>query len=99
MALKTKRWDPAEMISDEQTARTFLEEVANDGDAREIARITGEVAKALGMMQLARSVNLPVDALFDLINPYDDGFDREALRDIALRLAGQLPAPRSDAAQ
>jgi len=99
MALKTKVWDPAEIITDEETARVFLEETAAEGDAGEIARITGEVAKALGMMQLARSVGMPTEALFDLINPYDDQYDLAALRELALRLASKLPAARSDAAE
>lgn len=99
MTLKTKAWDPAELITDEETARVFLEETAREGDAMEIARVTGQVARALGMIHLARSVGMTAAELFDLINPYDDEYDEVTLRDLVLRLAAKLPPTTASAAE
>lgn len=80
MTLKTKKWDAAEHMRDEEEERMFLEEVASDGTPAELAHAIEIVARVRGMRLLARETGLPLDDLFDLINPYDDDFDGAALR-------------------
>ena len=95
MTLKTKPFNSAEIIGDEETAQVFLEETAKEDDAKEIARITRDVATALGMMQLARSAGMPTKELFDLINPWNGDYDLAKLREVGLRIASELPKPKA----
>ena len=54
MALRTTRWDPAEYLDSPQSIAAYLEAAFDDGDPSLIAAALGDIARAIGMTQLAR---------------------------------------------
>lgn len=66
MALKTTRFDVKAHLQTEEDCRLFLEAVFEDaGDnVGYIAQAIGEVARARGMMQLARDTGLSRESLY-----------------------------------
>jgi probable addiction module antidote protein len=97
MTVKLRRWEPAEGLVDGHSERLFLEEVAKDGDPREIADAIEIVAKARGMRALAAELGISPNRLFKLVNPYNDEFDLAPLQEAADRLMAGRPE-QSDAA-
>ena len=79
MPPKLKSYDSAEFLRDEGDCRIYLEEVAKDGDAAEIADAVAIVARARGIVLIAREIGLSRDELFDLLNPYGHKHDLGAL--------------------
>lgn len=64
--IKTTRWDIQDHLQTEEDCRLFLEaafEEAGD-DAAYLAQAIGEVARARGMMQLARETGLARESLY-----------------------------------
>lgn len=98
MTLRTKRWDPADWMADENDGRLFVAEVLRDGKetAGEIASALDVAARARGMTDLARELGISRESLFELVNPYNDEFDHEALRGLAKRLIANLPADAAE---
>ena len=71
--VKTTRWNAAEHLSTDEDCRLFLEacfEEAGD-DAAFIAKALGTVARAKGMMQLAKDTGLSREALYKALS--EDG--------------------------
>ena len=97
MSVKTRRWEPAEGLVDSQSERLFLEEIAKDGDPKEIADAIEIVAKSRGMRAIAAELGISPNRLFKLVNPYDDEFDLASLRDAAQQVLTGQPK-QSDAA-
>ena len=53
MALKTTPWDPAEYLDIPESIAAYLEAAFDDGDPSLIAAALGDIARAMGMTQLA----------------------------------------------
>jgi probable addiction module antidote protein len=71
--IKTTRWDAAEHMQTEEDCRLFLEACFDEAgdDAAFIAKAFGTVARARGMMQLARETGLSREALYRALS--EDG--------------------------
>lgn len=61
-----KHWDAAEHLKDEQDCLLYLQAVMeeSDGDEKMIAAALGDIARARGMMQIARDTGLAREALY-----------------------------------
>lgn len=69
--VKLKRWNLLDHLKTEKDCRLFLEaafEEAGD-DATYIAAALGEVARARGMMRIARDAGLAREALYRALSP------------------------------
>ena len=64
--IKTTRWDSAEYLKTDEDVRLYLEACFDEAgdDAAFIAHAFGVVARARGMMQLARETGLSREALY-----------------------------------
>ncbi|GHU01524.1 transcriptional regulator [Alphaproteobacteria bacterium] len=73
MALKTKKFDVADWIQTDEEISAFLSMVLADGDAKEISRALGYVARARGMAQVARKAKLSRESLYRALSPNNSG--------------------------
>jgi probable addiction module antidote protein len=65
MTLKTKAYDAADFLTDEETVSAYLTEALESDDPRYIAKALGAVARARGgMTQLARETGIAREALY-----------------------------------
>jgi probable addiction module antidote protein len=62
--LKTTRFDAAEYLKSDKECALFLETAFEGGDTAHIARALGIVARARGMMKLAKETGLTREALY-----------------------------------
>jgi probable addiction module antidote protein len=49
MAVKTKRWDPAEHLDSDEAIVAYVDAALADGDPSLVAAVLGDVARARGM--------------------------------------------------
>jgi len=96
-ALNLFDWDSSQSMQREDFRRVFLEETAKDRDPAEIASAIGEVARALGMAEIARQAGMPVDDVYAAVNAWPRQLD--PLLDLLDRLGVERAAPRTDAAE
>jgi len=68
MALKTKRWDPAEHLDSDEAIVAYVDAALADGDPSLIAAVLGDVARARGMSQIARQTGLSRESLYKALN-------------------------------
>ena len=54
--MKTKKWDTAEHLRDEEEIDAYLESSFADGDIKQIIRALDNAVRARGMMAIAREV-------------------------------------------
>jgi len=66
MALKTTLWDPSEFLDRPESIAAYLEAAFEDGDPSLIAAALGDIARAIGMTQLASQ------ALYKALSPTGD---------------------------
>ena len=64
MTLQTTKWDITEHLDSEEAIAAYLDAVFEDGDAAEIRRALGHVARARGMTDVARSVGISRAGLY-----------------------------------
>jgi len=67
--LATQRWDVAEHLKDEKDVAMYLEAALEDGDPRVVTAAIGDIARARGMMQLARDTGLTREGLYKAFGP------------------------------
>jgi probable addiction module antidote protein len=72
MATKTKRWDASEYLYSPEAIAEYLEAVFEDGDPSLIAAALGDVARAMGMSQLASQAGVTREALYKALSPDGD---------------------------
>lgn len=72
MATKTKRWDASEYLDGPEAIAEYLEAVFEDGDPSLIAAALGDVARAMGMSQLASQAGVTREALYKALSPDGD---------------------------
>lgn len=94
MALKTKPYDAADFLVDEETIAAYLTEALASDDPRVIAKALGAVARARGgMARLARDTGIAREALYralsDTGNP-ELGTALKVMRALGVRLTATL---------
>lgn len=72
MALKTTLWDAAEYLDKPEAIACYLEAAFEDGDPALIAAALGDVARAMGMTQLAGKAGVTREALYKALSPTGD---------------------------
>jgi probable addiction module antidote protein len=72
MALKTTLWDAAEYLDKPEAIAEYLEAAFEDGDPALIAAALGDVARAMGMTQLAGKAGVTREALYKALSPTGD---------------------------
>jgi len=72
VALKTTRWDPAEYLDSPESIAAYLEAAFDDGDPSLIAAALGDIARAIGMTQLASQAGVTREALYKALSPTGD---------------------------
>jgi len=72
MATKTTPWDAAEYIESPEAIAAYLEAAFEDGDPALIAAALGDVARAIGMTQLAGKAGVTREALYKALSPTGD---------------------------
>ena len=69
MALKTTLWDSAEYLDSPKSIAAYLEAAFQDGDPSRIAAALGDIARAMGMTQLAGQAGVTREALYKALSP------------------------------
>jgi len=72
MALKTTSWDVTEYLDSSESIAEYLEAAFEDGDPALIAAALGDVARAMGMTQLAGKAGVTREALYKALSPTGD---------------------------
>jgi probable addiction module antidote protein len=72
MKLKTTPWDPSEYLDSLESIAAYLEAVFEDGDPSLIAAALGDIARAMGMTQLASQAGVTREALYKALSPTGD---------------------------
>ena len=72
MALENAPWDPAEYLSTPSRIAAYLEAAFEDGDPSLIAAALGDIARAIGMTQLASQAGVTREALYKALSPTGD---------------------------
>ena len=72
MTLKTTAWDPAEYLDSSESIAAYLEAAFEDGDPSLIAAALGDIARAMGMTQLASQAGVTREALYKALSPTGD---------------------------
>jgi probable addiction module antidote protein len=67
--VKTKLWDAAEHLNDDQDMIAYLEAAFEEGDASLIAAVLGDIARAKGMTQIAKETGLGRESLYKALSP------------------------------
>ena len=62
--IKTRPFDMAHYLRDEQDVAEYLSQVLQDGDPTELASALGSIARARGMTQLAKDTGLSRESLY-----------------------------------
>lgn len=72
MALKTTPWNLAEYLNTLSRTAAYLEAAFDDGDPSLIAAALGDIARAIGMTQLATQAGVTREALYKALSPTGD---------------------------
>jgi probable addiction module antidote protein len=72
MAHKTTLWDPSEYLDSPESIAAYLEAAFEDGDPALIAAALGDIARAMGMTQLASRAGVTREALYKALSATGD---------------------------
>ncbi len=72
MSVKTTLWDVTEYLDSSESIAEYLEAAFDDGDPALIAAALGDVARAMGMTQLASRAGVTREALYKALSPTGD---------------------------
>jgi probable addiction module antidote protein len=72
MALKTTLWDASEYLDCPESIAAYLEAAFEDGDPALIAAALGDIARAMGMTQLASRAGVTREALYKALSSTGD---------------------------
>jgi probable addiction module antidote protein len=67
--IKTTPWNSADYLKSEKDIAYYLQAVFDDGDPALITHALGQVARAKGMAQVARSAGLGRESLYKALSP------------------------------
>ncbi|MDR3742099.1 MAG: putative addiction module antidote protein [Terracidiphilus sp.] len=65
-------WDPSEHLNSPKAIAAYLEAVFEDGDPALIAAALGDIARAMGMTQLAAEAGVTREALYKALSSNGD---------------------------
>lgn len=90
MTLVTTKWDAAEHLDSPEAIAAYIDAAMEDGDPALISAVLGDVARALGMSQIARESGLSRESLYRALS--QDGHPEFAtvakvMKAMGLRLA------------
>ena len=63
-AVKTRPFDMANYLDDDEAVAEYLRQVLADGDPAELGAALGDIARARGMTQLAKDTGLSRESLY-----------------------------------
>ena len=69
MSLKSTLWDPSEFLDSPESIAAYLEAAFEDGDPALIAAALGDIARAIGMTQMATQAGVTREALYKALSP------------------------------
>lgn len=96
LAIKTKPYDAADFLADNETVAAYLTEALDSGEPRYIAKALGAVARSRGgMTQLARETGLTREALYRALSETGNpelGTVLKVIRALGIRLKASLAA-------
>lgn len=95
--LRLHDWDASESMQRDGYPRLVLEEVAKDRNAEEISTALGDFARALGMAEIAKRANMPVEEVYSAVNAWPRKL--EPLLALLGRLGIETASSHSDAAE
>ena len=98
MALKTRPYDSARYLDNEEAIEEYLRATCEDGTPAEIAHALGVVARARGMSELARETGFSRQALYKALSG-DGNPEFATIAKVAEALGLRLnfvPKPRSE---
>lgn len=72
MALKLKKWDPADRITDEEDVIAHLEAAFETGDPATIASMLGAVARSRGVAEIARKAGVSRETIYSSLTSEGD---------------------------
>jgi probable addiction module antidote protein len=72
MTRKVTRWDPSEYLNSPKAIAAYLEAAFDDGDPALVAAALGDIARAMGMTQLANQAGVTREALYKALSPTGD---------------------------
>jgi probable addiction module antidote protein len=72
MARKVAQWDPSEYLNSPKAIAAYLEAAFDDGDPALVAAALGDIARAMGMTQLASQAGVTREALYKALSPSGD---------------------------
>jgi probable addiction module antidote protein len=72
MPLKTTQWDPSEYLDNPKAIAAYLEAAFEDGDPALVAAALGDIARAMGMTELASRAGVTREALYKALSPTGD---------------------------
>lgn len=72
MPVKTSVWDPSEYLDNPKSISAYLEAAFEDGDPALIAAALGDIARAIGMTELASKAGVTREALYKALSPTGD---------------------------
>ena len=64
MTVETELWDPSERLGTLEAQQTYLEDALEDGDPVLIVAVIGDIARARGMSEIARSAGISREAMY-----------------------------------
>jgi probable addiction module antidote protein len=69
MAIETKPWDAAEVLTTPEHVAAYIETYLEDGTADEIREALRTIARSRGMAMVARDADLSREALYRALGP------------------------------
>ena len=97
MPKKPRRFDAAEYLENSEDVAEYLSEAFATGDDQFIAQAIGTVARAAGMMQVAKKADVSRESLYRALSE-DGNPEFSTVRKVLEALGVQLTVKASDAA-
>lgn len=100
---RTFKWDPAQHLKTDADVAAYLEAALEEGDPALVALVLGDIARAKGMSEIARSAGLGRESLYKALSA--DGNPEfstvlKVVKALGLRFqVGQIPANAAPSAQ
>ena len=66
---KTKKWDAAERLKNDEDRVAYLEAALHEGDSALVAAALGDIARAKGMSDIAKETGLGRESLYKALSP------------------------------
>jgi probable addiction module antidote protein len=64
MAPETTKWDAAEHLDSPEAIAAYIDAAMEDGDPALISAVLGDIARAIGMTQIARETGMSRESLY-----------------------------------